>query len=148
MEVAALVTIALLNGGGHPPGWEALVTGRNQKPPEGPWDTIDTHVVNSLPEPSRAHAGIKVIDFKPFNPINKRTECTYHEESTGKLKRVTKGVTGIIIKLCNCNKTEEIENKLETDVEEFAMCGRESFTVRAIPLGSDPSTLSRTSSSW
>ena len=148
MEVAALVTIALLNGGGHPPSWEALVTGRNQKPPEGPWDTIDTHVVNSLPEPSRAHAGIKVIDFKPFNPINKRTECTYHEESTGKLKRVTKGVTGIIIKLCNRNKTEEIENKLETDVEEFAMCGRESFTVCVIPVGSDPSTPSIPSSSW
>ena len=34
------------------------------------------------------------------------------------------------------------------DVEEFAMHGQESFTVRAIPVGSDPSTPSKPSSSW
>jgi len=92
-------------------------------------DAIDTCVVGSLPEPSKAHAGIKVLDFKPFNPVDKRTECTYREESTGKLKRVTKGMTGIIVELCSRNKTEDIENKLETDVEEFAMRGLRALAV-------------------
>jgi len=92
-------------------------------------DAINTCVVGSVPEPSKAHAGIKVLDFKPFNPVDKRTECTYREESTGKLKRVTKGMTGIIVELCSRNKTEEIENKLEADVEEFAMRGLRALAV-------------------
>ncbi|KAF9648454.1 plasma-membrane proton-e [Thelephora ganbajun] len=92
-------------------------------------DAIDTCVVNSVPEPSKAHAGIKVLDFKPFNPVDKRTECTYREESTGKLKRVTKGMTGIIVELCSRNKTEEIESRLEADVEEFAMRGLRALAV-------------------
>jgi len=59
-------------------------------------DAIDTCVVGSVPEPSEAHTGIKVLDFKPFNPVDKRAECTYREEPTGKLKRITEGMTGII----------------------------------------------------
>jgi H+-transporting ATPase len=92
-------------------------------------DAIDTCVVGSVPDPSKAHAGIKVLDFKPFNPVDKRTECTYREESTGKLKRVTKGMTGIIVELCTRNKTDEIENRLEADVEEFAMRGLRALAV-------------------
>ncbi|KAF9788221.1 plasma membrane H+-transporting ATPase [Thelephora terrestris] len=92
-------------------------------------DAIDTCVVGSLPEPSKAHAGVKILDFKPFNPVDKRTECTYREESTGQLKRVTKGMTGIIVELCSRNKTEDIENKLEADVEEFAMRGLRALAV-------------------
>jgi len=92
-------------------------------------DAIDSCIVGSVPEPSKAHAGIKVLDFKPFNPVDKRTEVTYREESTGKLKRVTKGMTGIIVELCSRNKTEEIENRLEADVEEFAMRGLRALAV-------------------
>ena len=92
-------------------------------------DAIDTCVVGSVPDPAKAHAGIKVLDFKPFNPVDKRTECTYREESTGKLKRVTKGMTGIIVDICTRNKTEEIENRLEADVEEFAMRGLRALAV-------------------
>jgi len=92
-------------------------------------DAIDTCVVGSLPDPSKAHAGIKVLDFKPFNPVDKRTECTYREESTGKLKRVTKGMTGIIVELCTRNKTDEVEDKLEADVEEFATRGLRALAV-------------------
>jgi H+-transporting ATPase len=33
--------------------------------------------------PARARAGIKLLDFKPFNPTDKRTEITYREEATG-----------------------------------------------------------------
>jgi len=92
-------------------------------------DAIDTCVVGALGDTARARAGIKLLDFKPFNPVDKRTEITYREESSGKLKRVTKGMTGIIIELCTRNKTEEQENKLEADVEEFAARGLRALAV-------------------
>jgi H+-transporting ATPase len=92
-------------------------------------DAIDASVVGALGDTSRARAGIKLLDFKPFNPVDKRTEITYREEASGKLKRVTKGMTGIIIELCTRNKTEEIENRLEADVEEFASRGLRALAV-------------------
>ncbi|KAL0959831.1 hypothetical protein HGRIS_011508 [Hohenbuehelia grisea] len=92
-------------------------------------DAIDTCVVQAVGDPARARAGIKLLDFKPFNPVDKRTEITYREESTGKLKRVTKGMTGIIIELCTRNKTEELEERLETDVEEYAQRGLRALAV-------------------
>ncbi|KAL0959810.1 hypothetical protein HGRIS_011491 [Hohenbuehelia grisea] len=92
-------------------------------------DAIDTSVVQAIGDPARARAGIKLLDFKPFNPVDKRTEITYREESTGKLKRVTKGMTGIIIELCTRNKTEELENRLEADVEEYAQRGLRALAV-------------------
>jgi H+-transporting ATPase len=102
-------------------------------------DAIDTSVVNALGDISRARAGIKLLDFKPFNPVDKRTEITYLEESSGKLKRVTKGMTGIIIELCTRNKTDEVENKLEADVEEFATRGLRALAVAYEELdGDDP----------
>ena len=92
-------------------------------------DAIDASVVQALGEPAKARQGIKLLDFKPFNPVDKRTEITYREESTGKLKRVTKGMTGIIIELCTKNKTEELENRLEKDVEEYAARGLRALAV-------------------
>jgi H+-transporting ATPase len=92
-------------------------------------DAIDSSVVQAIGDPARARAGIKLLDFKPFNPVDKRTEITYREESSGKLKRVTKGMTGIIIELCTRNKTEELENKLEADVEEYATRGLRALAV-------------------
>ncbi len=92
-------------------------------------DAIDACVVGSLDDPKRARDGITLLDFKPFNPVDKRTEITYREESTGRLKRVTKGMTGIIIELCTRNKTDEIENRLEADVEEFAGRGLRALAV-------------------
>ncbi|KAI6000304.1 hypothetical protein F5J12DRAFT_845193 [Pisolithus orientalis] len=102
-------------------------------------DAIDTSVVGALGDTSRARAGIKLLDFKPFNPVDKRTEITYREESSGKLKRVTKGMTGIIIELCTRNKTDELENRLESDVEEFASRGLRALAVAYEELdGDDP----------
>ena len=92
-------------------------------------DAIDTCVVGSLNDPARARAGITLLDFKPFNPVDKRTEITYREESSGRLKRVTKGMTGMIVELCTRNKTDEIENRLEADVEEFATRGLRALAV-------------------
>lgn len=92
-------------------------------------DAIDMSVVQAVGDSTRARAGIKLLDFKPFNPVDKRTEITYREESTGKLKRVTKGMTGIIIELCTRNKTSELEDKLEADVEEYAQRGLRALAV-------------------
>ncbi|KAH9930806.1 plasma-membrane proton-e [Amylocystis lapponica] len=102
-------------------------------------DAIDSCVVGAIGDPARARAGIKLLDFKPFNPVDKRTEITYREESSGKLKRVTKGMTGIIIELCTRNKTDEVENKLEADVEEFATRGLRALAVAYEDVdGDDP----------
>lgn len=100
-------------------------------------DAIDASVVGALGDVGRARAGIKLLDFKPFNPVDKRTEITYREESSGKLKRVTKGMTGIIIELCTRNKTEEQENRLEADVEEFASRGLRALAVAHEELSGD-----------
>ncbi|KZT24844.1 plasma-membrane proton-e [Neolentinus lepideus HHB14362 ss-1] len=102
-------------------------------------DAIDQCVVGALGDVSRARAGITLLDFKPFNPVDKRTEITYREESSGKLKRVTKGMTGIIIELCSRNKTDDQENRLEADVEEFATRGLRALAVAYEELdGQDP----------
>ncbi|KAF8905185.1 plasma membrane ATPase [Gymnopilus junonius] len=102
-------------------------------------DAIDAAVVTAIGDASRARAGIKLLDFKPFNPVDKRTEITYLEEASGKLKRVTKGMTGIIIELCSRNKTEEIEARLERDVEEYAARGLRALAVAFEEVeGDDP----------
>ncbi|KAG7088689.1 hypothetical protein E1B28_012660 [Marasmius oreades] len=100
-------------------------------------DAIDASVVSAIGDTSRARAGIKLVDFKPFNPVDKRTEITYREESTGKLKRVTKGMTGIIIELCKRNKTDDLENRLEADVEEYASRGLRALAVAYEELEGD-----------
>jgi H+-transporting ATPase len=92
-------------------------------------DAIDTSVVGACGDPARARAGIKLLDFKPFNPVDKRTEITYIEESSGKLKRVTKGMTHSIMELCTRNKSEELEDRLEADVIEFASRGLRALAV-------------------
>ncbi|KAJ2915499.1 hypothetical protein MD484_g4903, partial [Candolleomyces efflorescens] len=92
-------------------------------------DAIDLATVTALDDPKLAREGIKLLDFKPFNPVDKRTEITYRELSSGKLKRVTKGMTGIIIELCTRNKTEELENRVEADVEEYASRGLRALAV-------------------
>jgi H+-transporting ATPase len=93
-------------------------------------DAIDGCVVGTLPDPAQARAGIELLDFKPFNPVDKRTEITYRDlRDGGKLKRATKGMTGIIIELCSRNKTNELEDRLEADVEEFARRGLRALAV-------------------
>ncbi|KAH8113836.1 plasma-membrane proton-e [Phellopilus nigrolimitatus] len=100
-------------------------------------DAIDGCVVGSLDDPKKAREGITLLDFKPFNPVDKRTEITYREESSGKLKRVTKGMTGSVIELCTRNKTEELENRLEADVEDFARRGLRALAVAYEELDHD-----------
>ncbi|ORY31818.1 plasma membrane H+ ATPase [Naematelia encephala] len=93
-------------------------------------DAIDACVVGTLTDPKLARANIDLLDFKPFNPVDKRTEITYRDNADGgKLKRATKGMTGIIIELCSRNKTSALEDQLEADVEEFARRGLRALAV-------------------
>jgi H+-transporting ATPase len=100
-------------------------------------DAIDTCVVGAIGDVALARKGIELLKFVPFNPVDKRTEITYREEATGKVKRVAKGMTGVIIDLCSRNKTEEQEMALETDVEEFANRGLRALAVAVeeVPSG-------------
>ncbi|UZJ56972.1 hypothetical protein CBS101457_006292 [Exobasidium rhododendri] len=100
-------------------------------------DAIDTCVVGAIEDPSLARKGIQLLTFRPFNPVDKRTEITYREESTGQVKRVAKGMTGVIIDLCSRNKTESQEIALENDVEEFANRGLRALAVAVedVPSG-------------
>jgi H+-transporting ATPase len=95
-------------------------------------DAIDGCVVECAGGPEVARDGVKLLDFVPFNPVDKRTEATYIELSSGNVKRVTKGMTGIIIDICSRNKTSDMEDQLEKDVEEFARRG-----LRALAIASE-----------
>ena len=93
-------------------------------------DAIDGCVVGTLADPKQAREGIDLLDFKPFNPVDKRTEITYRDNRDGgKLKRATKGMTGIIMDICTRDKTNELEDQLEADVEEFARRGLRALAV-------------------
>jgi H+-transporting ATPase len=101
-------------------------------------DANDAAVTTALGDLLRARAGIKVLDLKPLD-FNRRTEATYREEATGKLKRVTKGMVGIIIELCTRNRTDEIDDRLEIDIEDFSSRGFRALAVAYEELeGDDP----------
>ncbi|KAI8876030.1 hypothetical protein K501DRAFT_57622 [Backusella circina FSU 941] len=83
-------------------------------------DAIDFCIVNSLPDPTKARDGIEELEFKPFNPVIKRTEITYKNLSDGKVYRVTKGMSHMILDLCTREKTDAVIKALNDDVDEFA----------------------------
>ncbi|KAI8093722.1 E1-E2 ATPase-domain-containing protein [Halteromyces radiatus] len=99
-------------------------------------DAIDFCIVNSLPDPSMARGGIEELEFKPFNPVVKRTEITY-KDSEGKVLRVTKGMSHTILDLCSRDKNEEQIKALNDDVDEFARRGLRALAVAVdeVPSG-------------
>ncbi|KAG2210931.1 hypothetical protein INT47_000088 [Mucor saturninus] len=92
-------------------------------------DAIDFCIVNSLPDPKLSRDGIEELEFKPFNPVVKRTEITYRRKSDGKVIRVTKGMSHTILDLCTREKTEEQIKALNDDVDEFARRGLRALAV-------------------
>ncbi|KAL1916782.1 uncharacterized protein VTP21DRAFT_5486 [Calcarisporiella thermophila] len=92
-------------------------------------DAIDACIVRSLSDPTLAHEGIDVLDFKPFNPVDKRTEVTYRNMKDNTIHRVSKGMSRVIFDLCSRDKTEELEMRLTADVDEFAVRGLRSLAV-------------------
>ncbi|KAJ3564363.1 hypothetical protein NP233_g8341 [Leucocoprinus birnbaumii] len=102
-------------------------------------DKFESAIITAINVPSLVRAGIEVLSFMPMDPVNHRSEITYLEESTGRVKRVTKGMVGPIMEICTRNRTEELEDNVEEDVEEFAKRG---FRLTAIAYeevdGGDP----------
>ncbi|KAF7722255.1 plasma membrane H+-ATPase [Apophysomyces ossiformis] len=100
-------------------------------------DAIDFCIVNSLPDPKQAREGITELEFKPFNPVVKRTEITYRRESDGAVCRVTKGMSHTILDLCTRDKSEEQIRLLNEDVDEFARRGLRALAVAVdeVPSG-------------
>jgi H+-transporting ATPase len=100
-------------------------------------DAIDFCIVNSLPDPKLARQNIDELEFKPFNPVVKRTEITYKNHADGKVLRVTKGMSHTILDLCTRDKTEEQIKALNDDVDEFARRGLRALAVAVdeVPSG-------------
>lgn len=94
-------------------------------------DAIDASIVGSLPREKYGNPrdDIEELEFKPFNPVIKRTEITYRLKSDGKVYRATKGMSHFILDLCTRDKTEEQVQQMEADVEEFARRGLRSLAV-------------------
>ncbi|KAI0710506.1 hypothetical protein C8Q76DRAFT_810178, partial [Earliella scabrosa] len=74
-------------------------------------DAIDTSVIGAIGDPARALASSFLTSSLSTSSTSVRRSSTARSLSD-ELKRVTTGLTGIIIGLCTPNKTEEIENRL------------------------------------
>ncbi|KAI8985261.1 E1-E2 ATPase-domain-containing protein [Pilobolus umbonatus] len=100
-------------------------------------DAIDFCIVNSLADPKLARDNIEELEFKPFNPVVKRTEITYRSKADGKVLRVTKGMSHTILDLCTRDKTEEQIKALNDDVDEFARRGLRALAIAVdeVPSG-------------
>ncbi|KAJ1966444.1 hypothetical protein GGI12_000088 [Dipsacomyces acuminosporus] len=100
-------------------------------------DAIDKSVVDSLSSPGLAREGIEVLDFLPFNPVDKRTQVTYRRLSDNTVHRVSKGMTQMILELSTRDKTDEIVDRLHADVDEFARRGLRALAVaeESVPSG-------------
>ncbi|KAG2224450.1 hypothetical protein INT45_010516 [Circinella minor] len=92
-------------------------------------DAIDFCIVNALKDPKAAREGIDELEFKPFNPVIKRTEITYKRESDGKVFRATKGMSHFVLDLCTRGKDEAQIKALNDDVDEFARRGLRALAV-------------------
>lgn len=92
-------------------------------------DAIDFCITNSLPDPAMARDGIDEMEFKPFNPVVKRTEITYLRKSDGVTCRVTKGMSHTILDLCSRDKNDAQIKALNDDVDEFARRGLRALAV-------------------
>ncbi len=70
-------------------------------------DPIDKIIMSSLKNTPK----FKILDFVPFDPVNKRTESVVSIE--GKIIKVTKGAPQVILELCNLENEEYFLNLVE-----------------------------------
>ena len=97
-------------------------------------DAID----NAITEKSSGISEIKdslknytIKNFKPFDPVSKRTEADVHDENNNKF-RVAKGAPQVILSLVN-NNNDALESEVNKNVLEFAKKGYRALGVaRAI----------------
>ncbi|KAL1553517.1 P-type H(+)-exporting transporter [Salvia divinorum] len=128
MEVAAIMAIALANGGVFAKDVDAdivvLMAARASRTENQ--DAIDAAIVGMLADPKEARAGVQEVHFLPFNPTDKRTALTYIDNE-GKWHRVSKGAPEQILNLAH-NKSY-IERRVHAVIDDFAERGLRSLAV-------------------
>ncbi|CAN1166608.1 ATPase 8, plasma membrane-type [Linum perenne] len=89
-------------------------------------DAIDACIVGMLSDPKQAREGINEVHFLPFNPVEKRTAITYHDNK-GEWHRASKGAPEQIIELCDLKG--ETNKKAHKIIADFADRGLRSLGV-------------------
>ena len=92
---------------------------------EPPKDALDTLVLNAADLDSLA--SVELLDHMPFDPTVKRTESTLREN--GVEFKVSKGAPNIMLKLLKGSNLSDVEDKLNTEVEELAHRGIRALAV-------------------
>lgn len=88
-------------------------------------DTIDLAVLNALKDKSSLKS-YQVLHFKPFDPVNKRTEATV-QDADGKKISVTKGAAQVVLDLSI--NAAEVRTSVTKIVNDFATRGFRSLGV-------------------
>jgi len=91
-------------------------------------DTIDLAVLGGLKD-EQALKDYQMVHFRPFDPVNKRTEATVKNVKTadGQTFKVTKGAPQVILGLAA--NAEQVKSAVEKAVNDFAARGFRSLGV-------------------
>ena len=87
-------------------------------------DPIDTAILSKAREKSIKITGYRIIEFRPFDPVSKRTEASI-ENPDGEEFKVSKGAPQVILSLTS----NKIANKLNKCVDSFAERGYRALGV-------------------
>lgn len=84
-------------------------------------DPIDVAILSKAEENSIEIRGFEISQFKPFDPVSKRTEASI-ESSDGKKLKVSKGATQVILSLVGedeklADNTEKLADKMNEYVD-------------------------------
>lgn len=94
-------------------------------------DPIDTAIIEKSNTLNKIVEQLKYFDkneFKPFDPIIKRTEVKV-KDSNNKKYKITKGAPQVILSLLDDNEKAKIEKELTSDVDDFASKGYRTLGV-------------------
>ncbi len=107
---------------------EALLFGMLSSREEDP-DPIDKAIVaiaKSTHAVAEMAAHFEILNFKPFDPVSKRTEAAVRKDKNVKMK-VTKGAPQVILALSE--NTKEIALQVSNDVDYFARKGNRALGI-------------------
>jgi len=99
--------------------WAALASRAEDK------DTIDLAVIGGLKE-NQPIKDFKVIHFKPFDPVHKRTEATVKSKDDKQFD-VAKGAPQVILQMCK--NASAVKSSVDKAVNDFAARGFRSLGV-------------------
>lgn len=90
-------------------------------------DAIDNAILGKIKSMGEFEdtSSFKTVDFKPFDPVAKRTEATI-KDSKGAIFKVTKGAPQVIVEMVGNN---EISEKVDNAVNAFAEKGYRALAV-------------------